>query len=163
MKIRRRIVDHHYPGNTTEAGFALLGTLAVVIVLGVMVTVALATLQPKATPSSTTLPGATTTTIPQSAASGAQEAAIAACQADYQVINSAISEYSALQGDYPPSGTGWATSSANGGPLLQTWPSEANYFALTWNGSVLSVVPARGPASHGSAGTNFPPTGCFAA
>ena len=163
MKIQRRFVDHHRQGDTTEAGFALLGTLAVVIVLGVMVTVALATLQPKATPSGTTLAGVTTTTVPKNAASGAQEAAISACQADFQVISTAISEYRALQGNYPGAGTAWATSSANGGPLLQTWPSEVQYFALTWNGSVLSVVPVRGAESHGSVGTSSPVTGCFAA
>ena len=164
MKSQRRIVELHSQVNATEGGFALLGTLAVVIILGVMVAIALTALQPKSTPSSTTLPGTpTTTTVPQSAASGAQEAAIAACQVDFQAITTAIAEYQDLQSSSPAAGTAWATSRANGGPLLQAWPSDAKYFNITWNGSVLSVVPARGAASHGSAGTSSPATGCFAA
>ena len=164
MKSQRQIFDHHRRGHSTEGGFALVGTLAVVIILGVMVAIALATLQPNATPSGTTLPGTpTTTTIPQSAASGAQEAAAVACEVDFLSISTEVAEYRAINGTNPAAGTAWATSSANGGPLLKAWPTDAKYFTITWNGSVLSVVPAHGTPSHGSPGASAPATGCFAA
>lgn len=164
MKSQRQIFDHHSRGYFTEGGFALVGTLAVVIILGVMVAITLSVLQPRASPISTTLPGLpTTTTIPQSAASGGQEAAAVVCEVDFLSISTEVAEYRAVNGTYPAAGTAWATSSANGGPLLQAWPTDAKYFTITWNGSVLSVVPAHGTPSHGSPGTSSPATGCFAA
>jgi len=148
-----------------EAGSALVATLSVVLTLGVLVTIVIA-----ASPGSAPSPArqsnhgqSTTTTVPRSIASGANQSAISACQADFQAIDTAIAGYGALNGSPPPAGTAWASSSANGGPYFQLWPSSSKYFAITWNGTILSVVPVRGAASHSSSGTSSPPSGCYAA
>jgi hypothetical protein len=148
----------------------MLGLLLTVIILGVMVVIMLKTLggSPSATGSTTTTPGATTipgttTTAPVTPEGGAQEAAVTACQANYQAIETALTDYRALNGSSPAAGAAWATTTANGGPYLQAWPESVTYYSITWNGAQLSVVPVRGASSHGSDGTSAPKTGCFAA
>lgn len=154
-----------------ERGSSLIAILSVVATLGILVALTL-TLTLGTTTPTTTLPAqhssissttSTTTTAPKDVASGASEAAIAACQANFATIDSAIGVYLALNGTDPPAGTAWATSDANGGPLLQSWPSAPSSYTITWNGRELSVIPARGVPAHGSAGTETPKTGCFAA
>lgn len=140
----------------------LVATLMVVIILGILVTIVLAE-QNGPAPRSTTADGVTTTTVPKNVASAATDAAISACVANYQAITSLITTYRTLNGVNPPSGTSWATSSSNGGPLVQSWPSAPQYYSIVWNGTTLGVVPTRGEASHGSVGTSSPPTGCYAA
>jgi type II secretory pathway pseudopilin PulG len=141
----------------------MISTLAVVVILGVLVTIVLSTKHP-ATPSGAgSSSSLSTTTVPQSVGSGAQEAAISACQLNFQALTTALTDYRALNGAYPAAGTAWATSSTNGGPYLAAWPADVHYYSITWNGSILSVLPAKGTASHGSMGTNTPVTGCFAA
>jgi len=114
-------------------------------------------------PGATTIPGVTPTTAPATPESGAQEAAVSACQANYQAIETALADYRALNGSLPAAGTAWATVAGNGGPYLQVWPESATYYSITWNGSQLGVIPVRGASSHGDDGTSSPKTGCFAA
>jgi hypothetical protein len=140
--------------------------LSVVATLGILAVIVLTlNFGSSPTPVGTTLPGsalaATTTTGPQDIASEQQVAERAACQADFTAIITAASDYRALNGANPPAGTAWATSTSAGGPFIQSWPSVAHAFSLTWNGAIVSVVPAKGRASHGSIGTTSPPTGCF--
>jgi hypothetical protein len=141
----------------------LLGILSVVATLGILVVIVL-TLNFGSSPNpGGTLPKFTpTTTGPQNIASEQQVADRAACQADFTSISTAMTDYRALNGSSPPAGDAWATSTSAGGPYLQSWPSLAHAFSLTWNGTVLSVVPAKGRPSHGSFGTSSPATGCFA-
>jgi hypothetical protein len=157
---RRRLTDPR-----REEGVAMLGILLTVIVLGIMVVIMLKTLggpsDATTSPGATTLPGATTTTVTPE--SGAQEAAVSACQANFQAIETALGDYRALNGSLPAAGDAWATATANGGPYLQVWPESAPYYSITWNGAQLSVVPVRGASSHGSVGTSTPKSGCFAA
>jgi hypothetical protein len=143
----------------------LLGTLLTVIVLGVMAVIMLNTLggSPSGTGTNTTIPGATTTTVPTTAKSGAQEGAASACKANYQAIETALADYRLLNGSLPAAGSAWATAATNGGPYLQVWPESAPYYSITWNGAQLSVIPVRGASSHGSDGTSSPKSGCFAA
>jgi hypothetical protein len=142
----------------------MLATLLTLIILGVMVVIMFNTLggSPSGTGTGSTIPGVTTT-APSTPESGAQEAAVAACQANYQAIETALADYRSLNGSLPGAGTTWATSSANGGPYLQVWPESAPYYSIAWNGAQLSVVPVRGATSYGSIGTSAPKTGCFAA
>src|SRR5579863_4844794 len=152
----------------SERGVAMLGLLLSVIVLGVMVLIVLKTLgsSPSTSGTPTTIAGenpGTTTTSPVSPESGAQEAAITACQANYQAIETALADYRSLNGSSPAAGTSWATAATNGGPLLQSWPQSATYYTISWNGAQLSVLPVRGTASRGTDGTPSPKTGCFAA
>jgi hypothetical protein len=148
----------------SERGVALVGTLMVVIILGILVSIAL-TISPQ--PSESTGPNTpalgTTTTVPKTIASGAQEAAIAACETNFQAITTALSYYRAANGSSPPAGHLWALSSAHGGPFLQTWPAYSLYYNLIWNGNELVVIPNRGAASRGNFGTATPRSGCFAA
>jgi hypothetical protein len=153
-----------------EQGVAMLGLLLTVIVLGVMVVIMLKTLggSPLATGATTTIPGATTmpgatTTAPVTPESGAQEAAVTACQANYQAIETALTDYRTLNGSSPPAGAAWATATVMGGPYLQAWPESATYYSITWNGAQLSVIPVRGASSHGTDGSSSPKSGCFAA
>lgn len=143
----------------------MLGTLLTVIVLGVMVVIMLNTLggAPSGTGMGTTIAGATTTTVPATAKSGAQEAAASACQANYLAIETALADYRSLNGSLPAAGVAWATAAANGGPYLQVWPGSALYYSITWNGAQLGVIPVRGASSHGSDGASSPKSGCFAA
>jgi hypothetical protein len=159
---RRR---RHIHGSRREEGVAMLGILLTVIVLAVMVVIMLNTLggTPSTTGTTTTIPGVTATTAPASPESGAQEAAVSACQANYVAIETAITDYRSLNGSSPAAGVAWATSSANGGPYLQAWPESAIYYTITWNGTQLSVVPAKGGPSLGNDGTVSPKSGCFAA
>lgn len=117
------------------------------------------------TPSTTTVPGAavTPTTAAPSLSSTAAAAATATCLTDYQTVNGALDTYTSLYGFHPAAGTAWATSGAAGVTLIQSWPSDPGYFAITWNGNQLVVTPAHGAVSDGSPGTPSPPTGCYAA
>jgi type II secretory pathway pseudopilin PulG len=146
-----------------EGGYALIGLLIVVVILGVLATIVLSSSHGSTGPGSAanTSLGPTTTT-PQSMASGARQAAVSACEVDFHSVDTALETYQALNGVPAPPGTAWATSSSYGGPFMQSWPSGAPNFSITWNGSTLSVVPAQGTASHGSYGTRSPATGCFA-
>jgi hypothetical protein len=154
-----------YWSDRPERGSSLLGILSVVATLGILAVIVL-TLNFGSSPSSvgTTLPATspTTTTGPQDIASEQSVAERAACQANFTVISAAITEYQSLNGSNPPAGTAWATSTGAGGPYMQSWPSGAPAYSLTWNGNTLSVVPTKGRASHGSSGTTSPATGCFA-
>ena len=149
-------------GSRHDQGSALLGTLLTVIILAVMVVIMLNTLGGSSS-TGTTIPGATTTTAPATPANGAQEAAVSACQANYQTVETALADYRTLNGSSPAAGTAWAMAAANGGPYLQVWPESAPYYSITWNGVQLSVIPVKGAPSHGSDGTSSPKSGCFAA
>lgn len=141
----------------------MLATLVTLIILAVMVVIMFNTLGGSPSASTTTVPGASATTAPSTPGSGAQAAAVSACRANYQAIETALTEYRALNGSSPAAGTAWAVATTNGGPFLQIWPESARYYSITWNGAQLSVIPVRGAPSHGSDGTSSPKTGCFAA
>ncbi len=149
-----------------ERGSSLLGILSVVATLGILAVIVLTlNFGSSPSPAGTTTPGSsqtTTTTAPQDIASEQQVAERAACQSNFTVIITAVADYRSLNGSNPPPGIAWATSTSAGGPYLQTWPSGAPAYTLTWNGTTLSVVPTEGRASHGSPGTVSPATGCFA-
>ena len=142
----------------------MIATLIVVLILGALVGI---TLSMGHSPSPSVSPQGgsptTTTTLTSNIGAVANEATVTACMANYATIESAVQDYRALNGVAPPAGTAWATSSADGGPLLQSWPTDARYYTITWNGSVVSVVPTSGKPSHGSYGTASPSTGCYAA
>jgi hypothetical protein len=141
----------------------MLSTLIVVIILGVIVTVAIANRPTSSPTSSPNAASATSTTAPtaKSVGSDAQTSTIAACEANFTTMDTAIATYRALHGVAPPAGTAWATSTADGTPILQSWSNSAVGYQITWNGVTLSVIPTKGIPSHGSYGTSSPATGCF--
>jgi len=158
--------EHSVCSDETERGSSLLGILSVVATLGILAIIAL-TFTLGSSPSSPKTsvggsPGTTTTSGPQDVASEQSVAERVACQANFTVVSTAVTEYRSLNASNPPAGTAWAASASTGGPYMQSWPSGAPAYRLTWNGTTLSVVPTKGIASHGSAGTSSPATGCFA-
>lgn len=143
----------------------MISTLAVVVILGVIATIAISNgpSSPKTTPTGGVAAGTTTTTTVKSIGTEANEAAVSSCLGNFATVSAALATYKSLESSAPPAGTTWATTSTNGGALLQSWPTDAPYYAITWNGVTLSVIPKRGVASHGTQGTSSPPTGCYAA
>lgn len=109
---------------------------------------------PHSPSTSSTTPGSVETPIGHSIA--------AACTADFATVNTAIGAYRSINGAPPPAGRAWATSRANGGPFLQSWPDMPPGYSLTWDGVRLSVVPPTGLVSHASAGRRSPVSGCYA-
>ncbi len=149
---------------SSERGVGMVSTLAVVVILGVIVTVVI-TNGPSG-PKSAVVGGSattTTTTSVKSIGSDATASAISACLASYTEVNTALTYYKTLNGAPPPTGTAWATSTTSGSALIESWPSGAPYYSITWNGVELTVTPTHGVASHGTSGTSSPATGCYAA
>lgn len=144
--------------DVSEQGVSMVATLMVVIILGVLAAIAFSNQNGPTSHGS----AATGSTTPQSVGSDARAAIVAVCQADFLSVATAVQSYRAVNGAFPPNGTTWATSSALGGPYLQSWPTDARVFSISWDGSVLSAIPAKGPASHGSPGTSSPNSGCYA-
>ena len=154
MRIRER--------RRANDGVSTIGLLSVILILGVLVAIPLSLNVGSSSSSTTSPPGATTTTAPRTIAAGANEAAIAACRADFATILQAVDTYRALNGSNPLRGTSWATATTNGGPILQSWPDASSSWSFAWNGATLTVVPAHGRASHGSYGTPAAKSGCYA-
>jgi len=145
---------------------AMVSTLVTVIILGVIAGVVISESSHSKPSPSTNLSGSdatTTTTSPQSIGTDTQLAAVSGCETNFTTISTAVQTYSTENGSAPPAGIAWATSSSNGGPFLQSWPTDPQYYSITWNGVSENVIPKKGVASHGSMGTNSPATGCYAA
>jgi hypothetical protein len=142
----------------------MIATLAVVVTLGVLVTIVITNGTPSTPQTHVTggAGGSTSTTGSASIGTDTKAAAISGCVGNFNIVLSAVSDYETLNGGPPPAGSAWATS-ATGGPILQSWPSDPEYYTLEWNGSELSVIPKHGTPSHGNVGTTSPPTGCHAA
>jgi hypothetical protein len=159
----RETGSHMAEVDASERGASMVGLVLVLVILGALVAITLSS-NLGTTPSTVgdTTPGASTTNAASSPSSRANEATASGCQANYATVAQAIETYRILNGLDPPAGTTWGSANANGGPFLQSWPSDAKSYAITWNGSILSVIPVHGRASHGSYGTSSPASGCFA-
>lgn len=168
LKKRRRSRS----SESAERGSSLVALLIVMLILGLMAAVALGGLG--YTPNSTitgipsTMPGGgaivttPTTVAAKSRGETMRETAIEACRVDYEMVSAAVHRYKMLNGSLPRTGTAWAQDATDGGPFLRVWPRN-NRFVIEWNGSTLSVIPAKGAVAHDSIGTSSPATGCFAA
>jgi type II secretory pathway pseudopilin PulG len=129
-----------------DEGYTMVALLVVVLILGVM--------------SALVLGGGFAT--PQPVVTATKGHVAAACESDYDSVSQAVQSYFASNLAYPPAGSSWATSDARGGPYLQSWPADPEYYGIDWNGQNVSVVPVHGHWSSGSFGSKTPSTGCFA-
>jgi hypothetical protein len=143
----------------------MVSTLAVVVILGIIVTVVISngSSGPPSAKVGGSPVGTTTTTSIKSIGSDATATAVSVCLASYSEVDAALTYYKTLNGASPPAGTAWATTVTGGGALIESWPSGAPYYAITWNGVELSVTPEHGAPSHGTSGESSPRTGCYAA
>ncbi len=160
----RRCQEIGSPRSRSERGVTMLSTVIVVVILGIVGTVAV-TSRPSSLPSSPPdKPSSPTSVAPtaKTVGSDTQVSTLAACEANFATISTALSTYRALHGAPPPEGTAWATSSVGGAPILHSLATSANGYQIEWNGVTLNVVPTTGTPSRGSIGTPSPPTGCFA-
>jgi hypothetical protein len=149
---------------SSERGVAMVSTLAVVIILGIIVTIVISN-GPSGPKTSVggSAPATTTTITVKTVGNDATASAIASCLASYIEVDTALTYYKTLNGASPPAGTTWATTTANGSALIQSWPSADSYYTISWNGNEFIVIPKRGTPSRGTSGTSTPPTGCYAA
>jgi prepilin-type N-terminal cleavage/methylation domain-containing protein len=113
-----------------EEGFTLIELLIVIVVLGILAAVVVLAL------------GGVTGNATKSA-----------CQTDLQTINTAEAAYNANIGSYTGTSTNLTSASVNGGPYLQSWPSNANYsiaLTVTLNVPTYTVTAASGSGNGGS-------------
>jgi general secretion pathway protein G len=113
-----------------SGGFTLIELLIVIVVLGILAAVVVFSL------------GSVTS-----------KSAVSACQADGATINTAMAAYNANNGAYPLTSSA-LTSSASGGPYLQSWPANYGHytFAMDTDTGGLWVI-----ASSGSTPAPTPP------
>jgi len=152
-----------------EEGMSLAVVVVSVLVLAVLaVGVAVGLRGAGTTGGDALAPGTPTTTAARGSATPTTAPGIplgalrASCVAGVRAVRTALDYYTSLNGMAPPAGTAWATAASPSGPLLQSWPSGHGTYTISWNGAVLVVAPAHGTAASGSAGTESPPTGCYA-
>lgn len=159
MSSRSRSDSSASRSERAEAGVSLVGMISVLLILAVMAVFAMRStptvMSPRASPANQSSPDAMSR-IPTS---GSSLATVAACRADYLTLAMALAAYRSIDGVSPPAGRTWATTGS--AALIHNWPKLSG-FAFSWNGTLLSVVPIAGTASHGSLGTSTPPTGCYA-
>jgi competence protein ComGC len=131
-----------------EAGFALVGLLVTLLLLCGLAVVVLAGLGEFT--NSPTLPhssggGPTSSAASPPAQPGAS--AVAACNADAKVVETAVTTFEATNNGAVPTISD-LTSSAGGGPYLQTYPrSEYFTLALDANGNVTVSLSTSDPAA----------------
>ncbi|HEV2427527.1 MAG TPA: hypothetical protein VGS61_04850 [Acidimicrobiales bacterium] len=90
----------------------------------------------------------TNKTLVPAAKSAPTAAARAVCEYEVSALNQAVSDYRRLNGSSPPPGRGWAITTVDGGPWIQSWPGVAHEFAIGWNGHGFVVTT---PFGHGCA------------
>jgi hypothetical protein len=128
----------------------LVGLLMTLLILGALVAISLTVFDSASTGPSPTNPLPASGEPSASSNSSVGLSAVASCNEDAKIVETALAAYSAVNnGQYPPNLTALA-SSANGGPYLHTFPTS-RYYAITTDGKG-DVLVALAKGEEGSDG-----------
>lgn len=118
----RRIKQRRSEAEDTEEGFTLIELLIVIVVLGILAAVVVFSL------------GGVT-----------GKSAVAACQADGNTVETAIAAFNANNPGLTVTQS-LLTGSTDGGPYIQSWPSNAPHYAysIDSSGKLEIAVPSSG-------------------
>jgi hypothetical protein len=146
-------------------GFNLIGLLLVVVILGISAAVMVSSFggSTPATTSGTTpgaiaetTPGTTTGATPETTAGNigaiARQSAVVACESDATEVETAIQEYSAVNG-VAPSVVTPALLTSGPSPDLVSFPSSPDYTISIVSGVVMIAAPrTSAPVAYGTSG-----------
>ena len=144
-------------GSNLGFGFNLIGLLLVVVILGISAAVMVSSFggtTPETTPGATTetTPGATTETTTGNIGAIARQSAVVACESDATEVETAIQEYSAVNGVASTVVTPTLLTSGPS-PDLVTFPSSPDYTISIVSGVVMIAAPkTSAPVAYGTSG-----------
>jgi hypothetical protein len=148
-------------GSNLGFGFNLIGLLLVVVILGISAAVMVSSLggsTPVKTSGTTpgasteTTPGTTTETTTGNIGAIAKQSAVVACESDATEVETAIQEYSAVNGVASTVVTPTLLTSGPS-PDLVTFPSSPDYTISIVSGVVMIAAPkTSAPVAYGTSG-----------
>ena len=148
-------------GSNLGFGFNLIGLLLVVVILGISAAVMVSSLggsTPVKTSGTTpgasteTTPGTTTETTTGNIGAIAKQSAVVACESDATEVETAIQEYSAVNGVASTVVTPTLLTSGPS-PDLVTFPSSPDYTISIVSGVVMIAAPTTSaPVAYGTSG-----------
>jgi hypothetical protein len=144
-------------GSNLGFGFNLIGLLLVVVILGISAAVMVSSFggtTPETTPGATTetTPGTTTETTTGNIGAIARQSAVVACESDATEVETAIQEYSAVNGVASTVVTPTLLTSGPS-PDLVTFPSSPDYTISIVSGVVMIAAPTTSaPVAYGTSG-----------
>ncbi len=140
-------------GTSLGLGFNLIGLLFVVVILGISAAVAVSSLSGStAVKASGTTPGATTETTTGNIGAIAEEGTVVACESDAAEVETAIQEYSTVNGVAPTAVTATLLTSGPS-PDLVSFPSSPDYTISIVSGIVMIAAPKTSvPVAYGTSG-----------
>ena len=134
-------------------GFNLIGLLLVVVILGISAAITISSLGGNApAKTSGTVPGATTETTTGNIGAIAKQSAVLACESDATAVETAIQEYSSVNGVAPTAVTPTLLTSGPAADLV-SFPSSPDFTISIVSGIVMIAAPKTSvPVAYGTSG-----------